>query len=116
MPKYEITVEGSNFLVQFHATHRRRKHGFCTKFFLEADTPEAAETAAIDHLKSDKDIVSVVRNELGDDATLKVEKTVEIARWPKVSRPRIGLVWYPEDGQPQEGLKKKRHRRGHAAP
>ena len=31
MPKYEITVDGSNFLVQFHATHRRTKHGFRTK-------------------------------------------------------------------------------------
>jgi len=115
MPKYEITVEGSNFLVQLHATHRRRKYGFYTKFFLEAATPEAAETAVVDHLHADEDVVSVTHNEPGDDATFKIERIVEIARWPKVSRPRIGLVWYPEDGQPPEGLK-KRHWRGHSAP
>ena len=97
MPKYEINVEGSNFAVQFHATHRRRKYGFVTKFFLEAQTPEAAASATIDHVNTDEDILSVARNEPGDDATLKIGKVVELARWPKVARPRMGLVWYPED-------------------
>ena len=106
MPKYEITVDGSNFLVQFHASQPRRKHGFYTKFFLEADTPEAAEAAAIEHLHSDEDILSVMRNEPGDDAKLKIENVVEIARWPKTAWPRIGLVWYPDDAQPQGALKK----------
>ena len=116
MPKYEITVDGSNFLVQFHATHRRRKHGFRTKFFLEATTPEAAEAAAIEHLHNDHDILAVMRNTPSDPPTLQVERIAEISNWPKAARPRIGLVWYPEDGKPPEGTQKERRRRSHAAP
>ncbi len=67
-------------------------------------------------LQTDEDILTVLRNQPGDDPTVEVEKILVIAKWPKAARPRIGLVWYSEDGQPFEGTTTKRYRRSHAAP
>ena len=114
MPKYQLTVNGENFLVQFHATHPRAKHGFCTKFLLEADTPEAAAAAAIDDLEGDADVREVVRNTAEDPPTLTISDIHEIRDWPKkIARPRIGLVWYPEEAvqrrkAPRKSAKQRR--------
>jgi hypothetical protein len=112
MPKFELTVNGTNFLVRLHPTHRLRKYGFCTKFFLEADSPEAAENASISHLTADEYLRGVVHNQRGDDAMMHVEKITEIAKFPKkTALPRLGLVWYPEDGEPPEGLPRRASKR-----
>ena len=98
MPKYQLTVNGENFLVQFHATHVRAKHGFVTKFLLEADTPDGAAAAAIKDLNADSDILDVMRNTSDDPPTLTIKDIHEIPDWPKkIARPRLALVWYPEE-------------------
>jgi hypothetical protein len=50
MAKYQMNVEGRNYLMRFHPTHRPEKHGFYTKFFVEAATPDAAEDTVVDLL------------------------------------------------------------------
>lgn len=96
MPKFQLDVAGHNFMIRFHPTHRPKKHGFVTKFFLEAETPEAAEAAAADLLRADRSITDFICNTPDDQATLEFEKVYEIASWPDCARPRMGLAWYPE--------------------
>ena len=96
MPKYQLNIAGENFLMRFHPTHRPVKHGFYTKFFVEATTPEEAEDMVVGLLRADPSINEFVCNAPGDRASYKVEKMYEIADWPDCARPRIGLAWFPE--------------------
>lgn len=66
MPKYQLDVLGRNFLVRFHPTHRPAKHGFYTKFFVEAPTPEAAEQIVVDLLHADSSITEFLCSSADD--------------------------------------------------
>jgi hypothetical protein len=97
MPKYQLNVAGRNYLIRFHPMHRPAKHGFYTKFFVEASTPVHAEEIVVDSLRKDRSILDFMRNEPADRSTITVEKIFEISDWPDCSRPRMGLAWYPEE-------------------
>ena len=104
MPKYQLNVEGRNYLMRFHPTHRPEKHAFYTKFFVEAATEDDAENNVVDLLHADQSITDFLCNADDDPPTFKIEKMFEIADWPECARPRIGLAWFPEN--PRESLRK----------
>lgn len=97
MPKYQLNVMGRNYMIRFHPTHRAAKHGFYTKFFIEAASPEEAEGVMVGLIRVDRSINDFVCNAPDDPAMFEVEKMYEIADWPDCARPRMGLAWFPED-------------------
>jgi hypothetical protein len=107
MAKYQLNVSGRNYLIRFHPTHRPTKHGFYTKFFIEATSPEAAEDTMVSLIRADPSINDFICNAPDDPASFKVEKLYEIADWPDCARPRVGLAWYPEDSKPTTKRKRR---------
>ena len=99
MPKYQLSVAGRNFMMRFHPTHRPAKHGFYTKFFVEAATENDAEDIVVELLHGDPSITDFLCNAADDPPSFEVEKMYEIADWPECARPRIGLAWFPEDSR-----------------
>ena len=97
MPKYQLNVMGRNYMIRFHPTHRPEKHGFYTKFFIEAASPEEAEAAMVGLIREDPSINDFVCNAPDDPGMFEVEKMYEIADWPDCARPRLGLAWFTVD-------------------
>ncbi|MCI0628988.1 MAG: hypothetical protein L0387_46300 [Acidobacteria bacterium] len=106
MPKFKITIEGRNFLVRMGG--KPLKHGFMTIVLVESETAAEAETEAIALLRRDGDLVSATMNKADDPPTLRLDDVKEIWEWPDISRPRSGLIWYPEGGRTQRERKKRK--------
>ncbi|HKP02418.1 MAG TPA: hypothetical protein VJU77_03565 [Chthoniobacterales bacterium] len=97
MPKYQLDVAGRNYLIRFDPAERPAKHGFYTKFLIEAASPEEAEAAMVDLVRKDPGINELVCNAPDDPAMFEIEKTYVIVGWPDCARPRMGLAWFPEE-------------------
>ena len=73
--------------------------GFYTTRWVEASTPEEAENAAIELIKNDQDLKSVVKNEKDNPPMLYAEEILEIENFNKVTPPGTGYTFYPEEDQ-----------------
>ena len=110
MPKFKVVIEGHNFLVQMGA--KPSKHGFMTIVLVESENAAQAEADAIALLQKDGDLISATMNIADDSPTLRLDKIDEIQEWPDISRPRSGLIWYPEGkGTRKERRKQKEFRK-----
>ena len=94
MRKFKVFVNGKNYWVNLDG--ERRRFGFYTTRFVEAASPEEAEVRAVQLLREDAALTSVILNEASDPPVLYVEEIVELVSFRGVKRPGTGRAWYRE--------------------
>ena len=93
MPWYACLVNGVNFPGSLLG--RDGPIGFCTTRYVQADTAQAAEIAALELLRASEGLrTSMSRRELSGNVTL--EEVEEVA-FGDVPPNEPGLVWYDMD-------------------
>lgn len=91
MPKYRVQIDAKNFLVEMEG--KLGKYGFITFRFVEADDPTAAETAAVQMLRDDQELRSMVKNQAGDPPVMDVLEIAELESFDGVGT-NPGRIWY----------------------
>ena len=103
MPKYRVFVHGMNFRLRLSDAEHAERLGFYVTSFVEADSPDAAESAVIDLLRHQPKLRGTVLNAPDDPPRMSAEEVEEIADWPAdTARPLTGLALYREDEQDGE--------------
>jgi hypothetical protein len=97
MHKYRVFVHGVNFQMHTHHQEAVELLGFYTTVFVEAESREKAESAAVDLLRDSPNLREDVLNPLEDPPRLLVEEIEEIADWPPdTTRPLTGFAFYDD--------------------
>src|SRR5262245_57038749 len=91
MPAYLVTINGENFLVDFDGAVA--KYRFITHRCVTAENLQDAEDAAVQMLREDVGLRSVVKNSTVDPPVMKVEGIREID--DVATDCSTGLIWYP---------------------
>ena len=92
MQKYRVTIHGQNLLREVDGV--RQRFGFYTNVFVEAFTPNDAESRAIDILREDVHLGAL--NTSDDALRFSVDDVHEIESFDGVRLPRQGLSLYEE--------------------
>ena len=90
MRRFRAKINGANFLFQLEG--KIAKHGFYTFRDVEAADAEAAEIAAVQVLREDQKLRSLVQNAPEDRPTLAVEEIWEIDE--REEHPPTGFIFY----------------------
>jgi len=102
MTKFRVLVHGVNFRVYLSDSNEVRPHGFYVNAFVESESPEKAELAAVEVIRKSPKLHGAVFNAPGDPPRLFVEEIVEIADWPADTvRPLTGFALYDEEAERQ---------------
>ena len=101
MGKYMLRISGRNFLVDMDDSGEA-KHGFLTFRFVEASDASVAETVAIEQVRTNSHLRSVVRNPAEDPPHMVVEEIDELESFADVPPHELGFIWYPEDEQEED--------------
>ena len=115
MKKYEVQINGRNFLMAMEGKPSRgtvgivelspltdkgtptpRKFGFYTNVFVEAASPSEAEEKAVAMLRKDRKLTRAVLNGADDGPRLYAESITEITSFRGCHLPRTGLGFYLE--------------------
>jgi hypothetical protein len=97
MPKFRASIHGVNFRMRTGSPDKEQLLGFYTNAFVEAESPEAAESIVVDLLRADPRLREDVVNRRDDPPRLFVEEIEEIADWPPdTARPLTGLAFYDD--------------------
>jgi hypothetical protein len=94
MPKYQVEINGQNFLLDVEG--RVARHGFFTTRFVEAVDPTAAENAAVRMMRETQRLRDLVRNTSDDPPVMDVVQVVGLDSFNGVENREPGFVWYPE--------------------
>jgi len=89
MPKYAVFIDASNF--QIEVDDETARHGFFATCFVEASDPKSAELAAVQSLRDDPELRSIVQNAQEDPPVMDVEEIREVEAFPDA---QPGRVWY----------------------
>ena len=92
MPKYEVLINGQNFLVDVEG--RIEKHGFFTVRFIEATDAAAAENEAVEMIRKAEPLRELVRNTPEDPPILDVTQIVELECLDGTEDQEPGFIWY----------------------
>lgn len=91
MPKYQIQIDASNFLVDLDGTVAKR--GFITFRFVDAEDPVAAKNAAVQLLRDDQELRALVQNDSDDPPVMDVVEIAEFESFDGISD-QSGRIWY----------------------
>lgn len=69
-------MNGRNFLIELDGN--LAKHGFYQNIFVEAENPNEAEFAAIERIRNNEDLKSIVRNHKDDPPAISLDEIFEI--------------------------------------
>jgi hypothetical protein len=94
MPKYQVTIEGQNFLVERNG--KIASHGFFAIRFLETADARAAENAAVDAIRRTETLRELVRNPPEDPPIMNVTEILELDSFDGIESLEPGFVWYEE--------------------
>ena len=100
--KFKVMLRGENFNVALDGPVA--KLGFYTTRFVEADTPDAAEQAAVDVVRQDSRLQGIVRNAPTDPPMIYLESLSEIPSFDGCPVPGAGYTWFSDDVQDQRAL------------
>jgi hypothetical protein len=97
MPWYRCYVQGENFLRATAETGRIERFGFYTTRWVEAGSPEEAETKALALMRSEDTFAPPLGHAPPKDAKVYFEKIIEVDG----PRKQGGATWFPmeEDGE-----------------
>jgi len=91
MPKYRVQLDAKNFLIDMEGT--LAKHGFITFRFVEAEDPAAAEEAAVEMVRDDRQFRESILNDPSDPPVIDVMEIAEVESFePLENQP--GRIWY----------------------
>ena len=91
MPKYQVQIDASNFLVDIGGSTSKR--GFLTARYVEADDPTSAEAAAVQMIRDDQDLRALVQNDRTDPPVIDVIEISELESFDGVEN-QPGRIWY----------------------
>ncbi len=94
MKKYQVMLEGKNFLLEHEG--KILKHGFFTTRYVEANNPEEAELSAIDLIKNDSTLTKSVRNDDFLEPMIYLDGLSEIESFNDMRVPGTGYSFYIE--------------------
>jgi hypothetical protein len=97
MRGWKVLLNGQNYL--FESEGRKRKMGFYTTRFVEAETAEIAKSVAIMAVH-ELPKLRIVLNDPSDPPRVEAESVEPLDPSQPIERPTTGLVLYAEDGQP----------------
>ena len=90
MPVYRLMINGENFLVERNGV--LAKHGFYAWRSVEAPNPQEAELAAVQSLREEDRLRSIMRNLQDDPPTMHMQDIILLdATEPEAP---TGFVWY----------------------
>ncbi|MCM3870937.1 MAG: hypothetical protein ND895_09635 [Pyrinomonadaceae bacterium] len=92
MKKFKVFVRGENFLVNVDDV--KKKLGFYTTRFVEAQDEEAAEYAVMDMLRGD--LAEQVLNDRSDSPMMYAEKVEELDSFAGFPVPGTGFSFYTD--------------------
>jgi hypothetical protein len=95
MPKFQVEVNGSNFLIDVEG--KVAKYGFITFRFVEASNANAAERAAVELLRSTEKLRLSVKNSPDDPPVMDVTEIAEVATFDIEDDQQPGFIWYDEN-------------------
>jgi hypothetical protein len=95
MQKYIVIVHGQNLLAEVDGVQKR--HGFYTNVFVEAFTPDDAESRALELVREDAHVRDMTLNAEDDPLSLSAEEIHEVESFDDSRLPRTGLALYSED-------------------
>lgn len=100
MPKFRAVVKGVNFHIESHDSAKIGPMGFYVTAFVDADSPEAARSKALDLVRQSR-IYDAARNPPDSPPRILAEEIGEISEWPTDTlRPLTGFALYDEEGDP----------------
>ncbi len=94
MNKYQLLLNGQNFLVDMDG--KIAKHGFFQNFFIEALSPEQAETIAVQKIRENKDLKAITMNPIDDPPVIVLEEMHELESFDKDNTMESGKAWFLE--------------------
>ncbi len=93
MKKFTVTVHGQNFFIQEEHDKTPRWREFYVHAFLEAETVQEAEGAALELVRDLPKLKKVVMNPPDNLPTLSIDESAELSDWPECTRPLSGFVF-----------------------
>lgn len=97
MRAWKVFLNGRNYLFMYEG--RKRKMGFYTARFVEAETAEIAKMAAIMAVR-ELPKLRIALNDPSDPPQIEAESVEPLDPSQPMERHATGLVLYAEDGQP----------------
>jgi ankyrin repeat protein len=98
MPKYQVYIEGRNFLLELYERHQ--KLGFYTQVFVEAQDDEGAESNAMEVLLRDTKLRERVLNSKEDRPTMTVGDLKQIGSFDGLILPHTKLIFFSAEKEP----------------
>jgi hypothetical protein len=103
MPKFRVFIHGVNFHLRDIKSPSTQQTGFYVTAYVEAVSPQAAESASIDLLRATPKLRETVLNPPDDPPQMFVEEIEELADWPADSaRPLSGFAFYNDTDENNE--------------
>ena len=90
--KFKVMLRGENFKVALVGPVAKR--GFDTTRFVEADTPDAAEHAAVELVRQDRHLQGIVRDAPTDPPMIYLDSLSEIPSFDGCPVPVAGYTWF----------------------
>jgi len=96
MKKFRAFIHGKNFAIREDDRSEPHVRGFYTTVYVEAVDCPAAECAAVEVLRNDKELRATTCNDQSSPPTLDVEQIQELSSFDGVRLPREPFVFYEE--------------------
>lgn len=93
MNKYNVTVEGSNFLINIEKIDQ--KYGFFTTRFINAENSLSAEKKALDYIRNE--LKDIVLNEQSDPPMMFLDKIEKAETFGDQKTPGSGFTWFKDE-------------------
>ena len=97
MKFFTVLVNGRNFLIE--TEDGTENLGFYVQVYVKAETEAEAEVKAIEVLRGDENIRSIVKNDKSNPPRMFVEDFLAFDKPPKTHKGkmvRTGMAWYPD--------------------
>ncbi len=94
MPKYQVEINGQNFLIDMEGQIAR--YGFFTTRFVEARDTADAENVAVQMLRETQRLRDLVRNGPDDPPIMDVTTIIELESFEGIENLEPGFAWYVE--------------------
>jgi hypothetical protein len=97
MREWKVFLNGQSYLFEWEG--RKRKMGFYTTRFVEAETAELAKSVAIMAVR-ELPKLQIALNDPSDPPRVEAERVESLDSSQPIERHATGLVLYAEDSQP----------------
>lgn len=98
MRKYEVKLEGRNFLCAWSKAGTK-KLGFFVTRYVESENPEEAELKAVELVRSIESLRTIVRNSREDPPRLFLDTITELNSFEGVENLEPGIIFYDEENE-----------------